>query len=200
VIGRDQVTPVQGSAVISGSAALMVLANVESPNTVRELSVPSFHLPRVVSEFLPVEFETKIQNMGNSYIVPHGNIFIDGQGKKDLVVLPLNPNGLAILPDTTRTLHVAWDDGFPIRNEQGKLTVDWSRMSHLRMGRYTAHLLLVYDNGTHDVPIESSVSFWVIPVRLIALVVTIPLLPSLLVFFLMQLRLKRVMQKAMETV
>lgn len=200
VIGRDQVTPVQGSAVISGSAALMVLANVESPNTVRELSVPVFHLPRIVSEFLPVEFETEIKNTGNSYIVPHGNIFIDGQGKKDLAVLPLNPNGLAVLPDTTRTLHVAWDDGFPVKNEQGKLTFDWSRVSHLRIGRYTAHLLLVYDNGAHDVPIESSVTFWVIPVRLVLGVIAIPLLPALLVFFLMQLRLKRVMQRAKESV
>jgi hypothetical protein len=37
----------------------------------------------------------------------------------------------------------------------------------LRWGKYTANLLLVYDDGTKDVPIEGTLSFWVIPWRLI---------------------------------
>ncbi|MGB3073255.1 MAG: hypothetical protein WBB68_03290, partial [Candidatus Moraniibacteriota bacterium] len=38
----------------------------------------------------------------------------------------------------------------------------------LRFGKYTAKMLLVYDDGTRDIPIEGVVSFWVMPWRLIA--------------------------------
>jgi hypothetical protein len=37
----------------------------------------------------------------------------------------------------------------------------------LRFGHYTAHLVMVYDDGNRDVPLEAYVSFWVIPWRLV---------------------------------
>ncbi|MDP2837693.1 MAG: hypothetical protein Q8O53_00240, partial [Candidatus Moranbacteria bacterium] len=49
---------------------------------------------------------------------------------------------------------------------------DWNDASKLRFGKYTAKLLLIYDDGQRDVPIEGEVSFWVVPWRmLIALLV-----------------------------
>ncbi|MFZ3031816.1 MAG: hypothetical protein WA082_02160, partial [Candidatus Moraniibacteriota bacterium] len=39
--------------------------------------------------------------------------------------------------------------------------------SKLRFGKYTAKLLLIYDDGKRDIPIEGEVSFWVIPWRLV---------------------------------
>ncbi|MDO8241293.1 MAG: hypothetical protein Q7T51_04930, partial [Candidatus Moranbacteria bacterium] len=44
---------------------------------------------------------------------------------------------------------------------------DFSQVSKLRWGKYTAKLLLIYDDGKRDVPIEAEVSFWVVPWRIV---------------------------------
>ena len=49
---------------------------------------------------------------------------------------------------------------------------DSSKLSHLRIGRYTANLVMTYDDGKRDVPLEAVVSFWVIPWRLIFFILT----------------------------
>jgi hypothetical protein len=52
-----------------------------------------------------------------------------------------------------------------------KLTWDFnSPLSKVRFGHYTADLLAVYDNGQEDVPLEATVSFWVLPWRLLGVV------------------------------
>ena len=48
-----------------------------------------------------------------------------------------------------------------------KLTWNFADASKLRFGKYTAHLFLVYDDGMRDVPIEGTVTFWVVPWRLL---------------------------------
>ncbi len=54
-------------------------------------------------------------------------------------------------------------DGSP----KSKLTWDFSQISKLRFGKYTAKLLLVYNDGKHDIPVEREVTFWVMPWRII---------------------------------
>ena len=51
-----------------------------------------------------------------------------------------------------------------------ELKWDWGQASKLRWGKYTAKMLLIYDDGQRDVPIEGEVSFWVVPWRLIGVV------------------------------
>ncbi|MDR3583243.1 MAG: hypothetical protein P4L62_02705, partial [Candidatus Pacebacteria bacterium] len=48
-----------------------------------------------------------------------------------------------------------------------ELKWNFADASKLRWGKYTAKLVLVYDNGQRDVPIEGEVSFWVVPWRLV---------------------------------
>jgi len=170
--------------IVSGSPALLVLANVDSPNARKELQLVSFRVLKPFLEYLPGEFEVKIKNTGNVHLAPSGNIFIDGQGKKDIAVLSLNPLISLILPQTTRTFLVKWTDGFPVfmpkleddkelHDANGKvitkLVWDFSKADRLRVGKFVAHLLMVYDNGERDVPIESGVSFWTIPWKLLGL-------------------------------
>lgn len=172
---------------IAGAPAALVLTNVESPYATRQLELGSFSVPKVWIEFLPQHFVTNIINTGNIYAVPTGNIFIEGQGQKDIAVLPLNPEKRTILPNTNRILETTWEDGFPsyervdekqLEESQtdekgqktavqfGKLKWDFSKADHFRFGKYTAHLLLVYDNGKRDELIEAYTSFWVIPWRI----------------------------------
>jgi len=167
-----------GDAAISGAPAELVLATVRSPNVRRELQVRSFKALHPVLEYLPQEFEVVIKNTGNVHLAPSGNIFIDGQGKKDIAVLSFNPTGSLVLPQTERTFVLKWDDGFPfftsktegnkeLRRADGQpvktLSWDFSKADRFRLGSFDAHLLMVYDNGVRDVPIESSAQFWLIP-------------------------------------
>lgn len=170
-----------GTAQVSGAPAILVLTNIDSPLAKRELQVDQFFAKRFWVEFLPQTFTLSIKNTGNVHLRPSGNIFIDGPGQKDLAVLSINPNNSVVLPNSSRQFEIEWSDGFPkyvvkkesgqiVKNEKGDgvTTLQWnfSEADRFRIGKYTAHLLLVYDNGQRDVPIESSISFWVIPWRI----------------------------------
>lgn len=194
----DQVTPRDNTTTkVTGAPAVLVLTSVDSPLSKRELQVESFNVPKLWVEFLPQSFLLKVRNTGNVHLAPTGNIFIDSARKKDIAVLPANPKNSTILPGTMRELTATWDDGFPkwvpktendqpITNEDGtiqqELKWDFSQADRFRIGKYTAHLLLVYDNGERDIPIESYVSFWVIPWRISLAVLVIGL------FFLLGIR------------
>jgi ABC-type glycerol-3-phosphate transport system permease component len=82
-----------------------------------------------------------------------------------------------------------------LKDEAGQqkftLTWDWQNTAKLRYGKYTAKMLLVYDDGTRDIPIEGSVSFWVVPWRMILFVIVVPIIPALLVYWLMRRRMRR---------
>jgi len=167
----DQVVPGEPSTTkVTGAPAVLVLTNVDSPLTKRELQVESFSVPKFWVEFLPQTFSLKVRNTGNVHLAPSGNVFIDGPRTKDLAVLSANPKNSIILPDSMRELTISWDDGFPKwvpsdSTVEQELKWDFSQADRFRLGKYTAHLLMVYDNGERDIPIESYVSFWVIPWR-----------------------------------
>lgn len=171
------------STKIIASAATMVLLEVRVPNAIRDLEVTEFSTSQKVYEFLPTDFEIKLNNKGNVHMVPRGNIFIDGQGTKDVAVLSFNEYGGNVLPGSKRVFTTAWIDGFPvyqdrtdgqkiITDKSGKnisdLKWDFSRVMKLRWGKYTANLLLTYDDGTRDVPVEAKLTFYVIPWRILA--------------------------------
>src|SRR5690606_23565248 len=101
-----------------------------------------------------------------------------------------------ILPNSNRTFTSDWRDGFPLYSlvesenvevdSQGERirSLEWNmdEVSSFRFGKYTAHLVLAYDDGTRDVPLESTIEFWVIPWRLILIALAIPILPAVIVF------------------
>ncbi len=183
---------VGGGAVIAGAPAVLVLATVNSPNTKQELQLVSFQSPKKIYEFLPSEFEVQVKNTGNVHLAPLGNVFIDGGGKKDIGILSFNQASGLVLPDTTRTYTVWWEEGFPFYetvsqdgvvelNNDGtaKRKLNWDLpLSKLRFGKYTAHLLMVYDNGERDVPVESTLTFWVVPWRFLAVAGVVLLLAA----------------------
>ncbi len=189
VVRRQSLLPEgEVTTVVSGAPAVLLLATVNSPNAKQELQLAEFQTAQKVYEFLPAEFTVRVKNSGNIHLAPLGNVFIDSGTKKDIALLSFNKGSGMVLPDSTRDFTVAWDDGFPayrtsadgeesVRNADGtpirELFWDFSKMNKLRFGKYTAHLLMVYDNGERDVPVESTLSFWVIPWRFLGLAVGI---------------------------
>ena len=181
----QELTPSQ-TAVVGGTAVL-VLLEARVPDAKREVEVAEFSIAKRFYEFLPATFTVKLKNTGSVHIAPRGNIFIDQGGTHDIAILEVNSEKGNILPNSNRVFDASWTDGFPVYTEKvqdGKTTLDeqgnptyelrwdWNDASKLRFGKYQAKLLLIYDDGTRDVPIEGEVSFWVVPWRmLIALLV-----------------------------
>ncbi|HSH31281.1 MAG TPA: hypothetical protein VK963_01295 [Candidatus Saccharimonadales bacterium] len=175
----------QRQTALAGAIATLVLLEARVPGAKRQVEVVQFKASRKFYEFLPTTFNIKLKNQGNIHVAPSGNIFI-GRGKgsdKDIGIIDVNPERGNLLPGSNRIYAVNWTDGFPLHvekrdgdklvtNRQGQpattLTWDFSQAHKLRFGKYTAKLLMVYDDGQRDVPIEGTVSFWVVPWRLIA--------------------------------
>ena len=175
------------SAVHGGSATL-VLLEADVSNAKRELSLESFTVGKRTYEFLPAKFSVKLHNNGNVHSAPTGNIFIK-KGDDQVGTINVNSTLGNILPNSNRIYAAEWSEGFPtykLKEENGKAIVkdgeqvyqlewDASNLRNLRFGKYTATLVMVYNDGTRDVPLEATLTFWVIPWRLIfgGLLVTI---------------------------
>jgi len=187
--------PEAGKAVAKGAVANFILLNADAPGSQREAQIVSFSSDKKFYEFLPVGFQVKIRATGNVHVAPHGNIFISQSGKQ-VGVIDVNAAGGNILPQSSRFFTASWTDGFPVympktqngqpvhtkKGEEAKyLKWDFSHANTFRIGHYTAHLVMVYDNGQRDVPIEATVSFWIIPWRMIG----ITLIPIIIIGFLL---------------
>ncbi|MEJ0073274.1 MAG: hypothetical protein WDN27_04320 [Candidatus Saccharibacteria bacterium] len=171
--------PAGGTREVNGSVAVFSLINVDRPGATSNLKVVSFTTDKRLYEYLPTTLSVRFNNDGNTIIQPSGNIFIQrsATSKTPLATLPVNKTEGYILPSTQRTVSTSWDDDFvtykataqPDGTTRNHLSIDWSKLSHFRFGRYTAKLVAVYSDGQHDVPIEGTVTFWVIPWKLILL-------------------------------
>jgi hypothetical protein len=199
---------VAGQTTLTGMPTILMLTSVVSPNARKELEIVSVSQKSPFVEFLPQYFDIKVKNKGNVHVVPFGNIFIDNGSKKDVAILAINPGRNAILPQTERVYRVKWNEGFPTfidreadakAKAEGKparpegssfrvlgLEFDLNRAAQFRVGRFISNVLLVYDNGERDVPIESKISFWVFPVRLVVVALLIPIVPAVLVYTAMR--------------
>ncbi len=174
---KNDPKPVEGSRLLRGSVAVFTLVNVDRPGATRKLDLGTFKIDKHMYEYLPASLSLQLKNSGNSIVQPYGNIYIQ-RGKNDktpITTLAVNNSKGYMLPNSTRTFQTDWSDGFPVfQTDTGndgqphrKLVWDWSRVSNVRIGHYTAKLVAVYNDGNHDVPIESEIAFWVIPWKLL---------------------------------
>jgi hypothetical protein len=161
-------------ATITGAAAVPVLLNVRKDGAIAEARLVDFSAENYINEYLPVEFNVKIENTGNVHIRPQGNIFISGNGQDNISTIDVNEGNGAIIPNTTRSFISYWTNGFIVREtttvdgeEVTKIKINWNQLTDFRFGKYTANLMMVYDNGERDMPIEESIAFWVIPYKVI---------------------------------
>ncbi|MDN5275061.1 MAG: exported protein of unknown function [Candidatus Saccharibacteria bacterium] len=178
VINRQKNAPSTGSGrQLKGSVALFTLINIDRPGAVRKLDLSQFTSDQSIYEYLPVKFDVKFKNTGNTIIQPSGNVFIQ-RGSNDatpISTLPVNKANGYILPGVTRTLKSEWSDGFQVAHTvmavdgttKQELSWNWNNLSRIPIGRYTAKVVAIYNDGQRDVPIVGEVSFWVIPWKLL---------------------------------
>ncbi len=176
--------PTSPSSQLQGGTAILVLLDVPVPGEKKQLNISSFTADKKLYEYLPATFTTTIKNTGDIHLVPNGSIFIT-RGGKTVATLDVNPASGNVLPDSSRQFLASWNDGFPvfetktvggqIVSKDGKpvksLNWNFAHANRLRFGHYTAHLVMAYDNGTRDVPIEGEVSFWVVPWKILPFII-----------------------------
>lgn len=173
----------ESGAKLLGEVVIPFLLTVKSPNAKAMLQLVSFSAATTINEYLPVNFSVVLKNAGNIHIRPKGNIFIrTGVSDSNVSILDINQAGGAILPNAKRSFVASWSDGFVVDEpviEDGQPKIDgsgkvmhhlvfnWDRLTHFRIGKYTATALVVYDNGSRDIPLQMTTSFWVIPWKIL---------------------------------
>lgn len=173
----DEQTVGAPGASLKGAVAIFNLINIDRPDAKRHLSIESFTSKRGTYEFLPASFDLTIKNTGNIIEQPAGNIFIQRSFSDDmpLATIPVNAGGSYVLPGSARTITASWEDGFPAYGSETTsekttdmhLTWNWKNANQLRFGRYVAKAVVIYNDGQRDMPVITSVTFWVIPWRII---------------------------------
>lgn len=142
---------IQDSGVsLSTSAGVLVLIKVDGEIT-EKASLASFYSAQNNKQSFffengPIDFVTRIQNEGNIHIKPVGSIELHDMFGGLVSTLPVNDDKSNVLPSSIRRFDLQYNK-------------DWM------FGRYTADLTLGY--GTTGQAITSTISFWVIPYRII---------------------------------
>ena len=183
IITRQNEETEAASASVAGGTAVLALLEVRSENVTRELQIEDFKPEKLFYEYLPAELKVTVKNTGNIHVIPVGDMFIDSMTNKEVSAFPVNSGRGNVLPQSTRTFTATFEDGFavrvpktdkdgnPVRDREGNIEYttkfDFSKMDRFRIGKYEATVILVYDNGERDVPIQATVSFWVIPWKII---------------------------------
>lgn len=176
----------EGAAVrgqeLKGQVAVFALLNVDRPGATRQLQLESLKTEAGIYEYLPSTFTLRLKNTGNSIVQPAGNIFVQrgSNDERPIGALQANEGGGYILPGTVRELTVQWKDGFPVIKEDtsqspAKTYEDWDlkNISNIRIGRYVAKAVVVYNDGQRDIPLVAEVGFWVIPWKFLLVVLLI---------------------------
>lgn len=162
---------------IKPQIVVFCLININRSDAKSELSIEGITSGKARYAFLPADFSVRIHNGGNIISQPSGTIFIQRAfgDTKPIATIPVNKGGGYVLPGTSRNFGATWTSGFPVyatdANGKRHLSWDWRHIGELRLGRYVAKAVLVYDNGHQDVPIVLSTTFWVVPWWLIFLVI-----------------------------
>ncbi len=189
----DASTLQKGVNIVTGSNVVLVLLNAKSPNEQERLKIDSFHATKSLYEYLPANFDFTVRNTGNIYFPPHGDIYIsrDKNSRGVIDTIPVNTPEGNVLPGSERTFQANWTDGFPVflpktlagqpltdtkNHPLEQLRWDFSNLGKFRFGKYYARLALVYNNGQRDVLVDQTIAFWVIPWKLLFVLLLLVLL------------------------
>lgn len=122
-----------------------------SGDLVEDARLRSFSTSQLVYDALPVALEVRLENLGNTLLRPAGFVSIVNMFGKEVANVRLNENAAGAFPSDERTFALTWEDE-----------------EVFAFGRYQAVLSLVYGNEVRKT-LTASTSFWVLPMKPIAI-------------------------------
>lgn len=195
-VGEDSIQSNNNAAIIGGRTGVNVLVTV-SGNVNTNMSVVGMEVldplrkPGFLSIFesIPLYIQTTLRNEGNQVLRPYGNVTIHQGDISQPTLSPFvfNQDGRLLLPDSEVRFENAWDEptlqSYVVNtsseggtdNKWLSLNFDLSQIPDLKLGRYIATAQVAYKdiNGDHALANSYSVIFWVIPWRLLLILVII---------------------------
>jgi hypothetical protein len=163
-----------GVSLSTSLGALMLVTvsgNVSENLTVQDFSVNRDGKNGSIFESGPLTFVERLKNEGNIHEQPVGQVVITDMFGKKVASLNVNLPPRNILPQSTRKFQQPLDSSV-IGNKK-------------LFGRYTAKLNITY--GKDKKTVSSTLTFWVIPYKLIAIVIAVLIIG----FFALRFALKR---------
>jgi hypothetical protein len=165
---------ISGTGVgLSASAGMLILIRVAG-NITESASLASFNTAHGSSqtsffENAPIDFVTRIKHDGNIHVKPTGTVTIQDAFGNTVGTVPVNDTKAIVLPSSIRRFDSEYKSGW-------------------MFGMYTANLALGY--GTTGQAITNTITFWVIPYKLLLV-----LLLALVTFVFIASRLIKVYNK-----
>jgi len=197
-------------AKVKGEVLVVILLNVKKEGAIAKGKLFEFKPNNFISEYLPVDFSVKVKNEGNVHMKPRGNVFIRSFHQNDVAILDVNSTLSSVLPNGTKTYTTSWSDGFIVRvpvvendkpkldvndNPVTKIQINWDKLTHFRVGKYTATILMVYDDGKRDQTMESTTTFWLIPYTALAVITISLIVFVVIVRFLLKWYIRRELKR-----
>lgn len=152
---------------ISNKVGALVLVRVSGD--AKELAtLKEFSAAKNFYEYPPVDLVVRVENKGNVHVAPKGNIEIKDIFGRKVAVLPVNEKNGNALPESTR------------RFDKDTDALTW-KPGGFTIGRFSANLLLTY--GDSGKQLSASLSFWVIPWKILLVLLLAIIILILLIIF-----------------
>ncbi len=143
-----------------------------SGETSEDARLREFTSVKSVYDSPKVTFRMRVENLGNVLLRPHGVIDITDMRGKKVETVSVNDSAAPVFPGTDRIYSPVWDfHGFAF-------------------GRYQAVLSVIYGDDSRKT-VSSVTSFWVLPVKLILIVLGSLLAAILILFALVRMYVRR---------
>jgi len=144
---------VETSQVVTSLVFLSVAGDIQESGSIRE-----FTSARRVYEQASAEFSLRFENTGNVHLQPQGEIEIRNMWGQERGRIDINKNSQFgnVLPESIRNYAYEWDSTWSVAD----------------IGRHSAEVTLAYGDTTRQFA-DSKTYFWVIPWKLLLLVMLI---------------------------
>lgn len=145
-----------------------VLILVSIPGNVREdARIESFTIQGSnVRSHLPVYFDLRLRNLGSVHFRPRGSLVIRNVFGRVVQRVSANPKNAAVLPNSVRRVESVWANTLDTSSERGFWEDVKNEWRNFAFGRYRATAEIAYGSQANQL-VSSSVTFWVIPWRLL---------------------------------
>lgn len=163
-------TGVSLSASLGALILLRVNGDAKENLTMEEFFITSGGKSGTFFEAAPLKFAERIKNNGNIHEQPAGQVTITDMFNKRIATLTINQPPNNVLPQSIRKFEQSLDSSVI-----GK---------RILFGRYRADVSIIYSDK--EPAVTSSITFWVIPYRLISVIVMLLIGGFVALFFLIR--------------